>query len=122
MKDVKQYIEANKDRFLEELFTLIRIPSISSESEHKDDMVRCANRWRELLIEAGCDKAEVMPSAGNPVVYGEKTIDPSKPTVLVYGHYDVMPVAPLELWETKPFEPVIKDGKIWARGADDDKG
>ena len=85
MKDVKQYIEANKDRFLEELFTLIRIPSVSSESEHKDDMVRCANRWRELLIEAGCDKAEVMPSAGNPVVYGEKTIDPSKPTVLVYG-------------------------------------
>ena len=78
MKDVKQYIEANKDRFLEELFTLIRIPSISSESEHKDDMVRCANRWRELLIEAGCDKAEVMPSAGNPVVYGEKTIDPAR--------------------------------------------
>lgn len=122
MKDVKGYIEANKDRFLNELFELIRIPSISAESEHKPDMVRCAEKWKAFLLEAGCDKAEVMPSAGNPVVYGEKTIDPAKPTVLVYGHYDVMPVAPLELWKTKPFDPVVKDGKIWARGADDDKG
>ena len=122
MKDVKGYIEANKDRFLNELFELIRIPSISAESEHKPDMVRCAEKWKAFLLEAGCDKAEVMPSAGNPVVYGEKTIDPAMPTVLVYGHYDVMPVAPLELWKTKPFEPVVKDGKIWARGADDDKG
>ena len=122
MKDVKKYIEENKDRFLEELFELIRIPSISAESEHKPDMVRCAEKWKEFLLKAGCDKAEVMPSDGNPVVYGEKTIDPAKPTVLVYGHYDVMPVAPLELWRSQPFEPVIKDGKIWARGADDDKG
>lgn len=122
MKDIKAYIEANKDRFLEELFELIRIPSISAESEHKPDMIRCAEKWQEFLLKAGCDKAEVMPSAGNPVVYGEKIIDPAKPTVLVYGHYDVMPVAPLELWRTSPFEPVIKDGKIWARGADDDKG
>ena len=122
MKDVKKYIEENKDRFLEELFELIRIPSISAESEHKPDMVRCAEKWKEFLLKAGCDKAEVMPSDGNPVVYGEKTIDPAKPTVLVYGHYDVMPVTPLELWRTQPFEPVIKDGKIWARGADDDKG
>jgi acetylornithine deacetylase/succinyl-diaminopimelate desuccinylase-like protein len=122
MKDVKSYIEANKDRFLEELFELIRIPSISAEQEHKPDMVRCAEKWKEYLLKAGCDRAEVMPSAGNPVVYGEKVIDPSKPTVLVYGHYDVMPVAPLELWRTQPFEPVVKDGKIWARGADDDKG
>lgn len=122
MKDIKTYIEANQERFLDELFSLIRIPSISAESEHKDDMVRCANRWKELLIAAGADRAEVMPSAGNPVVYGEKMIDPSKPTVLVYGHYDVMPVAPLELWRTQPFEPVVADGKIWARGADDDKG
>ena len=122
MKNVKSYIEANKDRFLEELFELIRIPSISAEQEHKPDMVRCAEKWKEFLLQAGCDKAEVMPSAGNPVVYGEKTIDPAKPTVLVYGHYDVMPVAPLELWKTSPFEPVIKDDKIWARGADDDKG
>jgi len=122
MKDVKAYIEANKDRFLNELFELIRIPSISAESEHKDDMVHCAEKWREYLLSAGCDRAEVMPSAGNPVVYGEKIIDPAKPTVLVYGHYDVMPVAPLELWRTQPFEPVVKDGRIWARGADDDKG
>ena len=122
MKDVKAYIEANKDRFLEELFELIRIPSISAESEHKPDMLRCAEKWRELLLAAGADRAEVMPSAGNPVVYGEKIIDPAKPTVCVYGHYDVMPVAPLELWKTSPFEPVVKDGKIWARGADDDKG
>ena len=119
---MKQYIEQNKDRFLEELFSLIRIPSISSEQEHKPDMVRCAERWKELLLAAGADKAEVMPTDGNPVVYGEKTIDPTKPTVLVYGHYDVMPVAPLELWRTQPFEPVVKDGYIWARGADDDKG
>ena len=122
MKDLKQYIESNKERFLEELFQLIRIPSISAESEHKDDMVRCAEKWRELLLAAGADKAEVMPSAGNPVVYGEKIVGAGKPTVLVYGHYDVMPVAPLELWRTQPFEPVVKDGHIWARGADDDKG
>ena len=122
MKDVKAYIEANKDRFLEELFELIRIPSISAESEHKPDMLRCAEKWKEFLLKAGCDKAEVMPTTGNPVVYGEKMIDPAKPTVCVYGHYDVMPVAPLELWRTSPFEPVVKDGKIWARGADDDKG
>ena len=122
MKDVKAYIEANKERFLEELFELIRIPSISAESEHKPDMMRCAEKWKELLLKAGCDKAEVMPTEGNPVVYGEKIVDPQKPTVCVYSHYDVMPVAPLELWRTSPFEPVVKDGKIWARGADDDKG
>ncbi|MBR1784275.1 MAG: dipeptidase [Bacteroidales bacterium] len=119
---MKQYIEQNKDRFLEELFSLIRIPSISSEQEHKPDMVRCAERWRELLLEAGADRAEVCPTDGNPVVFAEKMTDPSKPTVLVYGHYDVMPVEPLGLWRTEPFEPVVKDGRIWARGADDDKG
>ena len=122
MKGIKEYIEQNKDRFLNELFELIRIPSISAEAEHKDDMLRCADKWKSLLLAAGADKAEVMPTAGNPVVYGEKIIGPEKPTVLVYGHYDVMPVAPLELWKTKPFEPVVKDGRIWARGADDDKG
>ena len=122
MKEVKTYIEANRERFLEELFELIRIPSISAESEHKPDMQRCAEKWKEFLLKAGCDRAEVMPTEGNPVVYGEKIIDPKKPTVCVYGHYDLMPVAPLELWKTKPFEPVVKDGKIWARGADDDKG
>lgn len=122
MKDVNTYIEQNRDRFLEELFSLIRIPSISAESEHKPDMLRCAERWKELLLEAGADKAEVMPSEGNPVVYGEKMIDPSKPTVMIYGHYDVMPVEPLAEWRTQPFEPVVADGRIWARGADDDKG
>jgi len=111
MEHVKKYIEENKDRFLEELFTLIRIPSISSLSAHKDDMQRCAEQWKKLILEAGADKVEVIPSDGNPVVYGEKIIDPKKPTVLVYGHYDVMPVDPIEKWNTEPFEPVIKDGK-----------
>ena len=119
---IKEYIESNKDRFVEELFSLIRIPSISSESEHKADMVSCAERWCQLLAKAGVDAAELITTTGNPLVYGEKIIDPTKKTVLVYGHYDVMPVTPLELWNTNPFEPVIKDGRIWARGADDDKG
>ena len=122
MKVTDKYIKENKDRFLEELFELIRIPSISSEAAHKKDMIRCAECWREHLLKAGADKAEVMPTDGNPIVYGEKIIDPKKPTVLVYGHYDVMPVDPIDLWHTNPFEPVVKDGKIWARGADDDKG
>ena len=122
MKATDKYIDENKDRFLEELFELIRIPSISSESAHKQDMIRCAECWRDNLLKAGADKAEVMPTDGNPIVYGEKIIDKKKPTVLVYGHYDVMPVDPIDLWHTDPFEPVVKDGKIWARGADDDKG
>jgi Acetylornithine deacetylase/Succinyl-diaminopimelate desuccinylase and related deacylases len=122
MDQIKKYIEANKDRFLEELFGLLRIPSISSLSEHKPDMQRAAEYWRNAILTAGADKAEVMASDGNPVVYGEKIIDPSLPTVLVYGHYDVMPVDPIDKWHTKPFEPEIRDGKIWARGADDDKG
>ncbi len=122
MEHVNKYIEENKDRFLEELFELIRIPSISSQKEHKNDMQKAAEQWKKIILAAGVDKAEVIPSAGNPVVYGEKMIDPAKPTVLVYGHYDVMPVDPVNLWNTKPFEPVVKDGKIWARGADDDKG
>ena len=122
MYRTKEYIEQNKDRFVEELFSLIRIPSISSESEHKADMVRCAERWKELLTASGAENAELIETTGNPLVYAEKSIDPSKKTVLVYGHYDVMPVTPLELWNTEPFEPVVKDGKIWARGADDDKG
>lgn len=122
MEKIKSYIEANKDRFMEELFGLIRIPSISSEASHKSDMVKCAEYWKESILKAGADKAEVMPTEGNPVVYGEKIIDPKLPTVLVYAHYDVMPVDPINLWESKPFEPEIRDGKIWARGADDDKG
>ncbi len=122
MQNIKQFIETNQQRFLNELFGLIRIPSISSEEKHKPDMVRAAEYWAQLLLEAGADKAEVMPTTGNPVVYGEKMIDPGLPTVLVYGHYDVMPVDPVELWNSQPFEPEIRDGKIYARGADDDKG
>lgn len=122
MDTIKTYLEANKERFLEELFGLLRIPSISSMSEHKPDMVRAAEYWRSTLLKAGADKAEVMPTPGNPIVYGEKLIDPKLPTVLVYAHYDVMPVDPIELWKSQPFEPEIRDGKIYARGADDDKG
>ena len=120
--EVKKYIQENEERFLDELFSLIRIPSISAQSSHKDDIRACAERWKELLLEAGADSATVMPSTGNPLVYGEKIIDPSAPTVLIYSHYDVMPAEPLELWNSDPFEPVVKDGRIWARGADDDKG
>jgi len=122
MENIKTYIAQNKDRFLEELFGLIRIPSISSEADKKPEMLRAAEYWRKSLLEAGADRAEIMPTSGNPVVYGEKVIDPSKPTILVYAHYDVMPVDPLELWNSKPFEPEIREGKIYARGADDDKG
>ncbi|SFF02039.1 dipeptidase [Thermophagus xiamenensis] len=120
--EIKQYIEENRDRFLEELFELIRIPSISSETAHKEDMYRAAEKWKELLLNAGVDRAEVMETTGHPVVFAEKILDKQFPTVLVYGHMDVMPADPLDLWETDPFEPVVRDGKIWARGADDDKG
>ena len=122
MITIDEYIEQNKDRFLNELFDLIRIQSISSQAEHKPDMYKCAEKWVEYLKAAGCDRAQVYETEGNPVAYGEKILDPSYKTVLVYGHMDVMPVDPIELWNTKPFEPVIKDGRIWARGADDDKG
>jgi len=118
----KEYQEKNKDRFLSELLDLLRIPSVSARSENKQDMVRCAEMVRQRLLEAGADKAEIYPTPGHPVVYGEKIIDPSKPTVLVYGHYDVQPPDPLELWHSGPFDPVIKDGKIYARGSCDDKG
>ena len=122
MITINQYLEENKDRFLNELFELIRIPSISSQSEHKQDMYRCAEKWVELMLSAGVDKAQVFETEGHPVAYGEKILDPSYKTVLIYGHMDVMPVDPIDLWHTDPFEPVVKDGKIWARGADDDKG
>ena len=119
---MKEYIEQNKERFYEELFSLLRIPSISAKAEHKEDMRHCAERLAVLLMEAGADFAEVSPSDGNPVVYGEKFVDPALKTVLVYGHYDVQPPEPLEKWRTDPFEPVIHDGAIWGRGANDDKG
>lgn len=120
--EVKKYIQENEERFLDELFSLIRIPSISAKSSHKDDILACAERWKELLLEAGAERAEVMPSAGNPLVYAERIVNPDAPTVLIYSHYDVMPVEPLDLWNSNPFEPIVKDGRIWARGADDDKG
>ena len=122
MTQVKDYIQSNKDRFLDELFGLIKIPSISSIAEHKPDMYKTAEYWKQLFLKAGADKAEIFETDGNPVAYAEKIIDPQLPTVLVYAHMDVMPVDPVELWDSPPFEPEIRDGKIWARGADDDKG
>ncbi len=120
--NITEYIEKNRERFLEELFGLIRIPSISSIASHKPDMYRAAEYWKQLLIKGGADKAEVYETEGNPVVVGEKILNPAYPTVLVYAHMDVMPVDPIDLWNSDPFEPIIRDGKIFARGADDDKG
>ncbi len=122
MSNIKNYIKENEERMLEELFSLIRIPSISAKPEHHQDMIACAEQWKKLLLQAGVDKVDIMPSAGNPIVYAEKMVDPKAKTVLVYGHYDVMPAEPFELWKSDPFEPEIRDGHIWARGADDDKG
>lgn len=119
---IKTYISENEPRMLDELFSLIRIPSISAQPEHHDDMLACAERWCQLLLEAGADEAMVMPSQGNPMVFAQKTVDPQAKTVLVYAHYDVMPAEPLDLWKSAPFEPEVRDGRIWARGADDDKG
>ena len=119
---IKDYIQENEKRMLDELFSLIRIPSISAQPEHHDDMLACAERWRQLLLEVGVDEAYVMPSDGNPMVFAQKTVAPCAKTVLVYAHYDVMPAEPLELWKSAPFEPEVRDGRIWARGADDDKG
>ncbi|CAN5552974.1 dipeptidase [soil metagenome] len=118
----KDYQEKNKERFLEELLDLLRIPSVSAKSENKPDMIQCAAAMKQRLVEAGVDKAEIYETEGHPIVYAEKIIDPSKPTVLVYGHYDVQPAEPLELWKSGPFDPVIIDGKIFARGSCDDKG
>ena len=120
--EIKDYIVENEERFMNELFSLIRIPSISAQPEHKADMAACAERWKELLISAGVDEAHVMPSDGNPIVFAQKHVSDEAQTVLVYAHYDVMPPDPLDLWTTEPFEPVVRDGHIWARGADDDKG
>ena len=119
---IRTYIFENEPRMLDELFSLIRIPSISAKPEHHDDMLACAERWRQLLLEAGADEAMVMPSQGNPMVFAQKTVNPKAKTVLIYAHYDVMPAEPLELWKSAPFEPEVRDGHIWARGADDDKG
>lgn len=122
MQAWKDYQEKNKDKFLNELLELLRIPSISSNSSHKEDMKKCAAAVKQRLLDAGASTAAVYETDGHPVVYAEKIIDPSKPTVLVYGHYDVQPPDPLNLWHSGPFEPVIKDGKVYARGSADDKG
>ncbi|MGQ1784280.1 MULTISPECIES: dipeptidase [unclassified Saccharicrinis] len=122
MEGLKTYISENKNRFLAELFELLRIPSISSIESHKPDMYRAAELWKKILLDAGADKAEIFETEGNPITYGEKLIDPKLPTIMVYAHMDVMPVDPIELWDTDPFEPTVKDGNIYARGADDDKG
>ncbi len=119
---MKEYIEQNRERFLGELFTLLRIPSVSAQAEHKADMYFCAETLADLLMEAGADEAGVCETAGHPVVFGQKTLDPSFKTVLVYGHYDVQPAEPLEKWNSDPFEPEVHDGAIWGRGANDDKG
>lgn len=119
---IQHYISENRQRFLSELFELMKIPSISSKSEHKSDMFKAAEYLKDLLFSSGATVAEVCQTDGNPVVYAEKVINPSAQTILVYGHYDVMPAEPLEEWITPPFEPVIRDGKIFGRGANDDKG
>lgn len=120
--EILSYIESNKQRFLDELFDLIRIPSISANKKNQQDMQRCVEHLKKSLLEAGVDSAEIYKTDGHPILVGQKMVDTSYPTVLVYGHYDVQPVAPLEKWHSPPFEPEIRDGKIYARGADDDKG
>ena len=121
-ESISEYVKRNEQELFELLFELLRIPSISAKSEHHDDMWRCAETWKKFLLAAGADKAEVMSTSGNPVVYAEKLLDPSLPTIMIYGHYDVMPAEPLELWKTEPFDPQISEGHLRGRGADDDKG
>ncbi len=128
MSDIKNYIKENKDRFLEELFTLLKSPSISADANYKNAILQTANQVKDSLEDAGCDTVEICETPGNPIVYGEKIIDKNLPTVLVYGHYDVQPADPIELWDSPPFEPIIKkteihpNGAVFARGACDDKG
>ncbi|MBI2270002.1 MAG: dipeptidase [Bacteroidetes bacterium] len=122
MSETKEYIKTNEQRFLNELLELLRIPSVSADSKYKPDVLKMADAVKAKLIAAGADKVELVETAGYPVVYGEKMIDPKLPTVLVYGHYDVQPADPINLWTSPPFEPVVKDGKIYARGSCDDKG
>lgn len=118
----KDYQETHKQRFLEELLELLRIPSVSAKTEHNQDMIDCAAAVKHRLLEAGADTVTIYETPGHPIVYGEKIIDPLKPTILVYGHYDVQPADPIELWKSGPFDPTIIDGKIFARGSCDDKG
>lgn len=120
--EIKEFINNNQSQIIDDLFSLLRIPSISSDKSHKEDMTRCAERWKELLLSYGADRAEIMPSEGNPLVYAEKHVSDTAKTILIYAHYDVMPADPLEKWKTNPFEPVVSEDHIWGRGADDDKG
>ncbi|NEN23969.1 dipeptidase [Cryomorpha ignava] len=122
MTDTTKYLESNKDRFLQELIDLLKIPSVSTDASFKGDILKAADFLKKKLEEAGADKVEVCETGGYPIVYGEKIIDENLPTVLVYGHYDVQPADPLELWDSPPFEPVVKDGTVIARGSADDKG
>lgn len=122
MEKLQSYLEANKQQHLDELLDLLRIPSVSADEKFKADVLRTAEFVKEKLIAAGADNVVLEQTAGYPVVYGEKILDPKLPTVLVYGHYDVQPADPYELWHSPPFEPVIKDGNIYARGSADDKG
>ncbi len=122
MSDLNDYLESNRDRFERELFEFLRIPSVSTDPTHRDDVRRCARWLAEALAEAGLQEAEVVDTEGHPIVLAEHVVDPDAPTLLVYGHYDVQPVDPLELWESPPFEPTLRDGRLYARGATDDKG
>ena len=122
MDKVISYIEEGRERFIGELKEFLRIPSISTLSDHKNDMLTAANFVLQKLKEAGISEARLIETDGHPLVYGEWKGAPGKPTVLIYGHYDVQPVDPLNLWDSPPFDPVVKDGKIYARGATDDKG
>lgn len=122
MSNVQEYIESNKENFKEELFELLRIPSVSTDSSHKGDVRKAAEFLKNNLEALGLDRVELFETDGNPIVYGELVREDSKPTVLVYGHYDVQPPDPLEKWDTPPFEPTVRDGDIYARGASDDKG
>lgn len=120
--ELKTYLQNERSRQLNELMDFLRIPSISSSTEHKPDMQRAAEWLAQSLRQAGIENVQILPTAGHPVVYGDWLHAPGKPTALIYGHYDVQPVDPLDAWETPPFEPSIRDGKLYARGATDDKG
>ncbi|MFN4122284.1 MAG: dipeptidase [Flavobacteriales bacterium] len=122
MENIKTIIDKNQDRFINELMDLLRIPSVSADPKYKQDVLKAADWVAESLNKAGADNVEICPTPGYPIVYGDKIIDSSLPTVLIYGHYDVQPPDPLDLWHSPAFEPVIKNGKIYARGAADDKG
>ncbi|MBP1676236.1 MAG: peptidase [Bacteroidetes bacterium] len=122
MQKVKEYLTVNQDKIFNELFSLIRIPSVSAHAHRNGEIRQCAEQWKNLLLKAGVDEARIIETDGNPVVFAKKLVSPEYPTVLIYGHYDVMPAEPLDLWHSAPFEPEIRDGKIFARGADDDKG